>query len=186
MAEITWGDCKIETDDLKRSFAKVSDSLGIAAERASKIIGEWATTTSSLPTSCSWTITKDEAIISYGKENQNLEIVDLETKIEDAIDNVVMLIKAAKPHDEESLRDRIRCGIEEAFRVEEKSEPKPTKTVVCPAVPPVVEITDSDHSITSESVDTLSETLAAATKEYERTYTKGALTTAILEESVLK
>ena len=189
MAKITWEDCKIETDDLKHSFAKVSDSLGIAAERASEIIGEWATITSSVSDCPSWATTTGGTTIAYGKETENQEIVDLETKIEDAIDNVVMLIKAAKPHDEESLRDRVRCGIEEAFRLEEKFESKPTKTVVCPAVPPVTEDVYSvcgDLSIASESTDTWSEALAAATKAYERGYERGALTKSILEESFLK
>ena len=129
MAKITLDDCKIDVDDLKHSLAKAADALSVSAEEASKVIGEWATITSSIPIDYSWATTTGGTTISYGKEAQDQEIVDLETKIEDAIDNIVMLIKAAKPHDEESLRDRIRCGIEEAFSVEETGELKPIKTV---------------------------------------------------------
>lgn len=130
MAKITLEDCKIDTDLLR----KAGETLKASAEEAAKAISEWTTTTSYL-SDRSWATTTGRTAISYGKETQNQEIADLETKIEDAIDNIVMLIKAAKPHDEESLRDRIRCGIEEAFSIEEKAEPKPIETITFSSVP---------------------------------------------------
>lgn len=138
-------DYKIDTDVL----LKAGEALRTSAEEATRAIGEWATISSSIPIDYSWATTTGGTTISYGKETQNQEIVNLETKIEDAIDNIVMLIKAVKPHDEESLRDRIRCGIEEAFSIEEKAEPKPIEAITFSAVPEEFIFTMETSSLSS-------------------------------------
>ena len=196
---------KIDTDTLRKADETLKK---VSVEEATMALGEWATTGFSLP-DYSWATTTGGTSVAYDKETESQEIVDLETKIEDAIDNIVMLIKAARPHDEESLRDRIRCGIEEAFSVEKTGELKPIKTVtfhrtaigepsstVSPSFTfaadtvPVIEgvsCTCGDYSTVSGSTSITPEGLASAiTKEYEKVYTDSALKKAFIEESFFK